>query len=285
METARAALAVAQMDGKIYAIGGAGRLAPMSVSERYNPTSGSWRSIADLPVGLEQFGLAALDGKLYAVGGYAADGNGLPGNEVWHYDEIGGEWQPAPAMPGSRAAFAMVAADGKLYTLGGSGDIAHQMAVFDPKAEQWQLLEGGPRARRAATALAIDDNIYLIAGGTASAPTGRLDIFNLKTGLWSQGPELPIARSGHASAIFDGKIHVMGGRGGGRGATLKDHWVFDPEANKWTRGSDLSVPRTGAGAAAIGASLFVIGGGSGGGFYASFTAMNSVEVLRNLPEF
>ncbi len=285
MGTARAALAVAQMDGKIYAVGGAGRLAPMSVAERYNPAAGSWRSIAALPVGLEQFGLAALNGKLYAAGGYAADGDGSPGNEMWSYDEAGGEWVQAPAMPGSRAAFSMVAAKGKLYAIGGSGDIANQMAIFDPAINQWQLLEGGPVARRGGVALALGDDIYFIGGGSASSPSNRLDIFNISTATWRTGAPLPLARSGHAAAVFNGKIHVMGGRGGGRGETLKDHWVLDPDSGNWSRGPDLSAPRTGAGAIAAGAGLYVIGGGSGGGFYASFTATDSVEVLRKLPGF
>ncbi|VAV89670.1 hypothetical protein MNBD_ALPHA06-854 [hydrothermal vent metagenome] len=285
MDTARAALAVARMGDQIYAVGGAGRLAPMSAAERYNPAGGSWRNIADLPVGLEQFGLAGLDGVLYAAGGYAADGNGNPGREMWKYDEISGEWRPAPALPTRRAAFALVAGAGKLYAIGGSGQAVNQMAVFDPKQNEWEMQDGGPQARRGTVALNINDKIYVIAGGPSSRPTGRVDIYDITSKSWSQGAELPIARSGHAAAVFGGKIHIMGGRGGGRGQTLKDHWTYDPIADEWTQGPSLSSPRTGAGAAAIGGSLYVIGGGSGGGFYASFTSMNSVEVLRNLPDF
>jgi N-acetylneuraminic acid mutarotase len=285
MDTARAALAVAEMDGKIYAIGGAGRLAPMSVAERYDPAAGGWRSIPDLPVGLEQFGLAALDGKLYAVGGYPADGNGAHGAEAWAFDEESGEWVPVSPLPDPRAAFSLVAANGKLYAIGGSGDNADKMAIYDPALNAWRSEEGGPAARRASVALFLNDKIYYIAGGTASAPSGQMDIYHIATKSWSRGPELPTARSGHAAAVFGGKIHIMGGRGGGRGETLKDHWIFDPNAGSWSQGHDLSTPRTGGGAAAVGASVYLIGGGSGGGFYASFTSMNSVEVLRFLPEF
>ncbi len=285
MDTARAALSVVEMQGRIYAIGGAGRLAPMSVAERYDPAAGSWRGIPDLPVGLEQFGLANLDGTLYVAGGYAADGNGEAGAEVWSFAETDREWQPAPALPDNRAAFAMVAADGKLYAIGGSGSQSDEMAVFDPKKNEWRLLEGGPKARRASVALAIDSKIYVIAGGSASAPSGQLDIYDTQSNTWTKGAELSIARSGHAAAVFAGKLHVMGGRGGGRGQTLQDHWIYDPAEDDWSQGKNLSTPRTGAGAAAVGPSLYLIGGGSGGGFYASFTSMNSVEVLRILPEF
>ncbi|MBL1431263.1 MAG: hypothetical protein COA60_007130 [Robiginitomaculum sp.] len=285
METARAALSVVEMQGNIYAIGGAGRLAPMSASERYNSVSKVWRNLPDLPVGLEQFGLAALDGVLYAAGGYPAGGKGLAGNEMWKFDEISGEWQPAPGMPGTRAAFAMVAGEGKLFTIGGSGDISKQMAIFDPAINAWQLIEDGPAARRAATADIVNGNIYLIAGGFSGAPTGEVDIYNIETGVWSKGSPLPILRSGHASAVFAGKIHIMGGRGGGRGQTLKDYWVYDPQTDQWSKQVDMLAPRTGAGAAVLGVDLYVIGGGSGGGFYASFTSMNSVEVIRLQPEF
>ncbi|PHR62724.1 MAG: hypothetical protein COA47_02240 [Robiginitomaculum sp.] len=285
MDTARAALSVVEMQGRIYAIGGAGRLAPMSVAERYDPAAGSWRGIPDLPVGLEQFGLANLNGTLYVAGGYAADGNGEAGAEVWRFAETDREWQPAPALPDNRAAFAMVAVGGKLYAIGGSGSQSDAMAVFDPEQNEWRLIEGGPKARRAAIALAIGTKIYVIAGGSASAPSGQLDIYDTESDTWTKGAALSIARSGHAAAVFTGKIHVMGGRGGGRGQTLQDHWIYDPARDSWSQGKNLSTPRTGAGAAAVGPSLYLIGGGSGGGFYASFTSMNSVEVLRILPEF
>ncbi len=285
MGTSRAALAVTQMDGKIYAIGGAGRLAPMSVAERYDPKNGGWRSIPDLPVGLEQFGLAAVGGKIYAAGGYAADGDGMPSAEVWWLDEATDEWRAAPALPSPRAAFSLVAGQGKLFAIGGAGKNTDQIFVFEPELNAWRVLPGAPTARRGATAVHIGAKLYIVAGGAQSAPSARLDIYDIKTNVWSQGPDLPLARSGHAMAVFAGKIHVMGGRSGGRGATLNDHWVYAPNSQKWSRGHDLSIPRTGAGAAAVGASLYLIGGGSGGGFYASFTSMNSVEVLRLLPKF
>jgi len=285
MDTARAALSVTSMGGKIYAIGGAGRLAPMSVAERYDPNGGGWRGIPDLPVGLEQFGFASLDGKLYAAGGYAADGNGDPGKEVWRFDEVEGEWVPVAPLPSRRAAFSMVAASGRLYIIGGAGEDAEQMEIYDPEHNAWRSLFAKDVSRRGASVLSIGNKIYVIAGGAASTPSGRVDIFDIESETWSQGEALAPARTGQASAVFQGKIHVMGGRTGGRGETLKDHWIYDPSENHWTRGDDLSTPRTGAGAATSGASLYVIGGGSGGGFYASFTAMNSVEVLRNLPDF
>jgi hypothetical protein len=66
--TARSEVAVAEVNGKIYVLGG---FAPQgqSVNEEYDPATDRWRSRAALPRPLNHAGTAGLNGKLYLIGG------------------------------------------------------------------------------------------------------------------------------------------------------------------------------------------------------------------------
>ncbi len=283
LQNARAALGADVLDGRIYAVGGAGLLAPLDTVETYQ-SGGGWRADQALPVGLEQFGLAASGGLLYAAGGYAAQGNGEVSNSMWVFDPKIDEWTITQPMPTARASFVFVALHGRLYALGGSGPQADRMAIYDTRAGEWT--PGGITPvgqRRGASAVVLDSKIYVIAGGEADNPGAQVDVYDPASGKWSTAPDIPVARSGHTAAVLHGKIHVFGGRSGGRGETLNDHWVFDPQTAKWMAAEPMPAPRTGAAAVSYNDAIYLLGGGSGGGFFAPFTAIASTLIWRPGP--
>ncbi len=280
LQKGRAGLGVEVLNGKIYAIGGSGVLMPLGNAETYKPGMGGWRIDADLPVGLESFGMTSFKGKLYAAGGYAADTDGHPNARMWEYDPKIDEWVQSPAMPSPRAGFALVAAAGKLYAFGGTGPEAEKIFVFDLQERQWSTLEQGLRDSRDLAAIAMGEQIYVIAGGPASNPVAAVHIFDIADEQWAQGPALPLARSGHAIAALKGDIHVFGGRSGGRGVSLADHWVLDTKIGQWAASEPLPTPRTGAKAITLDGAIYLVGGGAGGGFFAPFTAMSDTDIWR-----
>ncbi|PHS28279.1 MAG: hypothetical protein COA84_01915 [Robiginitomaculum sp.] len=280
LQTGRAGLGVVVLQNKIYAVGGSGILMPLGNTETYQPGMGGWRIDADLPVGLESFGMAEIGGKLYAAGGYAADTNGHPTERMWEFDPINDGWVQGPSMPSARANFALVAAAGKLYAFGGTGPDAEKAFVYSPQKRQWHILEQGLSDSRDLAAVALGQNIYVIGGGPAANPTAVVHIFDTSTNSWTQGPAMPSARSGHAVTVFKGEIHVLGGRSGGRGVSLSDHWVLDIEVGQWTQAEPMPAPRTGAKAVTLGEAIYLIGGGAGGGFFAPFTAIAETDVWR-----
>jgi N-acetylneuraminic acid mutarotase len=284
LQTGRAALGVAVLNSKIYAIGGAGILNPLSVTETYRAGMGGWRVDADLPVGLESFGLTAFGGKLYAAGGYASDTNGQPTARMWEFDPANDEWTQGPSMPFPRAGFALVAVLGKLYAFGGTGPNAEKLFVYDIDDRIWKTLEQGLTNSRDLAAIALGNKIYVIAGGPAANPVAAVHIFNTQDASWAEGPPLPLARSGHAVALLSGKIHVLGGRSSGRGMSLADHWVLDVNEGKWQAAEPLPSARTGAAAIGLNGAIYVIGGGAGGGFFAPFTAMTETDIWRPAPK-
>ena len=77
MSQRRSYIAAAQLDGKIYAVGGmvgeTGRF--LAVAQRFDPRANSWSGLPRLPEPVRAGAGAALDGKVYVIGGQTEDGN------------------------------------------------------------------------------------------------------------------------------------------------------------------------------------------------------------------
>ncbi|XBQ15988.1 MAG: kelch repeat-containing protein [Oceanicaulis sp.] len=279
---ARSGLSAAVLDGRIYAAGGSGLVDPRAEVEVYDPEARIWRLGEPLPVGLERFGMTAAGGRIWVAGGYAAGGGSAPSDQVWSFDPNAGAWQSEPALPGPKASFALLSHDDRLYALGGE-DGAAGMFVFDPEGQSWSALPApAETARRGAAAVAHDGEFWLIGGASEGAASARVDVYDPEAGAWRRGPDLPAPRAGHAAAVIDGAIHIFGGRSADLRRTLADHLALVDGA--WTDKPAMVNPRTEAAAAALEGEIWLIGGGAGAGFFAPFTAVNSVDVVRPAAE-
>lgn len=87
------------------------------------------------------------------------------------------------------------------------------------------------------------------------APVGTFPEFE----GWSMGVAMPLARSEHAVALFDGKVWVLGGYPPGR---LPSDLVqiYDPTSSRWTLGPRLPRPIHHIMTAAVDGKFYVIGG-------------------------
>lgn len=280
LDHARAGLNAVEFAGDIYAAGGAGLVNPRDDFEVYSAATGRWRPLSPLPVGLERFGFAAGAERLWLAGGYSATSGAAPTQEMWSYHPADDVWQAEPALPGPKAAFSLVALDGRLYAIGGE-EGSPGVFVYDIEAGEWSAIDAPPETnRRGAAALVVDGEIWLIGGASGGEATPRVDAFDPESGVWRIGPALPEPRAGHAVALHDGAVHVFGGRSADLRRTLDDMLVLEAGSRQWETGPRLLIPRTEAAAATIGDEIFLIGGGAGSGFFAPFTAVNSVDVLR-----
>ena len=118
-------------------------------------------------------------------------------------------------------------------------------------------------ARGSPATAVIGDRIY-VAGGAmgveARDPTGRLEVFDLSTGRWSSGPDMPTPRH-HAGAVaVDGKLYVLGGRSE-RDYSLDVVERFDPRANRWEPAPSLPLGVGALARCATGDRLLAISGG------------------------
>lgn len=188
----------------------------------------------ELPSGppVQGMNLAAYKGKIYRAGGMQprnkpedkADNYSIA--DVACFDPAIGKWQSLPPLPTPRSSHDVAVVDGKLYVIGGwnmkgrtaGNDWLDTMQVLDlnsPDA-QWQSIKQ-PFQRRALIAAANNGKIYAIGGfDDESDPRPEVDIYDIKNGTWSKGPNLPgKPQNGFspAACTIDGKVYVSVGDG------------------------------------------------------------------------
>ncbi len=152
-----------------------------------------------------------------------------------------------------------------MYALAGTG--ADGRPVLDVErfdGRTWSKETALPgHGLNAPAAAAIGPRIYLIGGfdTTTNVPTAQVLVYDTTTHRWSDAAPLPRPRGGHAAAVLDGRIHVIGG--GNSESTLPDHSVYDPQTDHWSAAAPL--PRSMGSPAAVvhEGSLYSIGGRSG----------------------
>jgi N-acetylneuraminic acid mutarotase len=138
MPSARTEIAVGEVIGKIYVVGGFRGDRELEI---YDPAADLWSRGAAIPRPLHHAAAVGLNGKLYVIGGFVE--GWTPTGEVHEYDPASDRWQRLAALPTTRGALAAAVFDGKIHAVGGIGwrgrnTPAHE--VYDPAANQWTAL-------------------------------------------------------------------------------------------------------------------------------------------------
>jgi N-acetylneuraminic acid mutarotase len=246
MELPRSEASVAELNGKIYFLGGypGGRITSDSV-QVYDTQSDTWELGPPLPIPLHHTMAAVANGKLYIIGGEA--GNPTAGQSVFQagtymLDEAADAWVPRAPMPTARSGGGADVIDGKIYVAGGRPPAGSDFAVYDPEADAWTVLPSIPTQRNHLGVVALHGKVYVaggrFGGGVGSEMTDRLEVYDPATNEWTEGaplltpragvtsigandpstnswrslPPLPQAMHGITGAAFvDGLIYVPGG--------------------------------------------------------------------------
>jgi N-acetylneuraminic acid mutarotase len=77
---------------------------------------------------------------------------------------------------------------------------------------------------------------------------------------WTQKADLPTARKGQSSCMWDGKIYVIGGTNTGSGLAFKKLEVYDPALDNWTSKADMLNERVNFSACVLNGKILAVGG-------------------------
>jgi N-acetylneuraminic acid mutarotase len=265
-------MAVAEVNGKIYVIGGypANRTVQTTV-QVYDIATNAWAMGPRLPEPLHHPVAIGVAGKVYSLGGQRTGDTNT--NRTLVYDPAGaGTWVDLAPMPTPRGAGAAAVIDDKIYVVGGRPPAGNAFEVYDISDNGWTPLADlpGPTNRNHLAATAIGGKIYVAGGrhtgGSFADPmTDSLDIFDPATG-WSTGARMPRPRGGLNGIAAFGCFFTWGGEGGNIGEpnnVFPDHDVYNPKTNLWTSLPDLPTPIHGVtGAAFVNGLVYMPGGGT-----------------------
>ncbi|MBI2555568.1 MAG: hypothetical protein HYV92_14360, partial [Candidatus Rokubacteria bacterium] len=166
MTTARQELAVAEVGGKVYAVGGFGDgYEPVGTVEAYDPAANRWEERAPLPIRVHHPAAVSLNGKLYVLGGFTGRVSQVPQDAFFEYDPTANAWRQLAPMPTARGALAAAALDGKIHALGGSQDRPLNVhEVYDPAPGRWTRRNPMPTARDHLAVVSLAGKLFAIGG-------------------------------------------------------------------------------------------------------------------------
>ena len=163
--TKRGSIAVAALRDLIHLVGGRDEHS-VGTHDVYDPTTDGYATAAPLPIGRDHMGLVAFDGKLYAVAGRIDDFDHNT-SFVDLYDPAADRWTSLPPMPSQRSGMAVALYRDRIFAIGGErrGGTFTNNEAFDPHSDTWSVCAPLPQGRHGTGAVAIDDALYLPAGG------------------------------------------------------------------------------------------------------------------------
>jgi N-acetylneuraminic acid mutarotase len=271
---ANSEMAVAELDGKIYVMGGypSSRVTQRTV-QVYDVASNRWSLTTPLPIGLNHQMPAVANGRLYCIGGQTDAGSAYT-NTVFEFNPATTNWTTKSIMPTSRSAGAAAVIGTRIYVAGGRPPRGADFAVFDTSNNQWTTLPNLPTARNHLAACAIEGKVYVaggrIEGGFNSRMTNVLEMFDPVSGQWSTRAPMPTTRGGINGIAVDGCFFVWGGEGpvgpANPNGMFNQMEMYVAALNRWYRLEPLPTAIHGVtGAASVNGFIHAPGGGTSTG--------------------
>ncbi len=264
MPTSRSENRGALIDGLIYVPGGWGG---ESVLEAYDPGSGEWTTLADLPDGRHHFMTTVHNGKLYLFGGSPANAY-RASNNSWVYDPATDSWSEIASLPEARMGGAAVTLDEMIYIVGGETPSGAQPNLrYDPVTDSWSQIAAMNQFREHTAAVVWEGQIYVFGGWwRGSGELTSMEIYNPASDSWREGPAMSVARGGLAAEVHNGRIFVIGGEilsSSRRTEAVVE--VFDPVSESWSTGTSLPSGLHGFPLISFDGSLWILGGSNQAG--------------------
>jgi N-acetylneuraminic acid mutarotase len=253
MNEPRQELAAAELDGKIYAVGGLG--GRPDANEIYDLVTDRWSLGADLPAGTDHAWAVSLGGRLYVGGGTS--------NRVFSYDPSSDTWTEVASstfVHGGTPAAAVI--DGRIFVAGGAGGgmAGNELESYDPAADHWTTLAPMACARNHTAGGLIGGKLY-VAGGRPGNQV-CVEAYDPASNTWTPRASMPTGRSGIAGAVVGGCLYVFGGEGNAADPNGIFHEVeaYDPANDEWFRLPPMQTGRHGIYAAVLGDVVYLPGG-------------------------
>ncbi|WP_312298594.1 Kelch repeat-containing protein [Chryseobacterium sp.] len=240
--------------------------------EKYNITGNSWSILNSTLITKKFANSETYDNKIYIFNGW--------GNSHLEIVDLATNNVTKGAVNRSYTGNAGSAIyNGKIYVFGGSGLSGAKTTVFSNKfqyydiaSNTWNPLPDMPTARETKGKI-VNDKLYVI-GGFNGTPSRLINVYDLKTNLWTNQYTMPTGIYGHSLAVSGNKIFIVGGVNNQSFLAY-----FDTTTNTLHQLSSNMIPRRYAAAEVYNNKLYIIGGSTTS---LTSSAIKSIQVADNI---
>jgi N-acetylneuraminic acid mutarotase len=109
-------LGVTALSGQLYVVAGRIHGQPLSIVQRWSPSTGRWQQLASVPEPRGATGAGAADGQIVSAGAESAAGTSAV---VYAYMPSTNRWRRLPDQPVARHSVAVVGVGTSVYVVGG----------------------------------------------------------------------------------------------------------------------------------------------------------------------
>lgn len=166
MPTARGALAVAVLNGRVHALGG-GAESVSNAHEIYDPATNRWTAANAMPTARDHLAVVAFQGRVWALGGRASFiGEQYANVEI--YDPATDSWRTGTPLPAGRGGLAAAALPDGILVFGGEAPlrIFNATEMWEVSGQRWIAKDPMPTPRHGIGTAVIDGRIFVPAGAT-----------------------------------------------------------------------------------------------------------------------
>jgi len=166
-------------------------------------------SISDIPPALARF-LGDVSGLAEFVGDQIMF---CRHTSCWRLDLKRNKWQRAASLKFERDQAASVSLGDQMVVIGGQGPtrsenglINSQVEVYNVKEDSWELRDdlSMEYGRFSFCAVPVNESSLMVLGGWGKeGPLDSVQILDMDTGTWRQGPSLPKPRYGHTCLLTE----------------------------------------------------------------------------------
>jgi hypothetical protein len=256
MHIERSCLGVAEVNGKIYAIGGINVASVLDMNahssfpvftggsvvgtnEEYDPSTNTWSFKAEMPQAQAGFAIAVVQNKIYCIG------------DIFHqvYDTANNTWelQKSPPLHFEAATRQANVVNGKIYFLGNGPNY-----VYNPETNSWSNVTRMSNAPNGRQASCVYGNKIFVLGSPC------IQIYDPQNDGWTTSLPIHVALTQPIAVATSGidapaKIYLF------QKGTVTS---YNPQSESWTDGADLP-DREGYGVAVCNDIMYVVGGETG----------------------
>lgn len=251
------------------------------------PDGKSWEKLASGPI-LQGMNLIGFEKAIYRIGGLQprnapgepADNISLP--DFARFDLETGKWEAMPPLPAARSSHDVVLVGSKIIVVGGwqsrgvgTKPVWHDtLLIFDLKAgdKSWRQIPQ-PFQRRALTAAVLGEKVYVMGGIDSDSGTHhRVELFDVATEKWSEGPSVPGSKHGFGPAATTVNNQIIINTSDGSVYRLTNG------GKTWDLFHKLEKPRMVHRLVPYGKDVLVVGGAFGGN---NFDELQVIKVPHN----